>query len=735
MAAARPKLLRAESYPVIPLFRQYARKQEIDSILNEHSFGSFGRPSQLIDELMTDDRISGTIETRIGGLLSAELEIRPARDRRRERKLAELLGGVDDSKGLWPSIVSPAAAFEILKWGHLNGIAVAQIAWERGPAGEWLPRLCPWHPRHLRWDWSARCLKMQTANMGEVALPDLEANPEGDGNWFIWAPHGLALGWLNGMVRSLAHLYLMRQWSHRDWARYCEKHGMSILKALVPQWAKPKEKQDWLDALSNLGSESAVACPTGKKDEGSFDMALVEAQARTWEAFKDFLTLINNGVAIRVLGQNLTTEGGTDGGSRALGQVHDLVRLDKAIEDAGIGDAFSRQILRPWARYNYGDPELAPVVIYHVEPPANLAQEALGLKTLGEGLQALALASDRVDVDAILEAQGVPLLSDEEVAAQQAIDAEQAAEDAAQGIGQGDAADGVDPGAAAPADAPVAARAQARAQTALAVAARAQARAQTALAGAVRRRSYAGLAVVVEHPAGSIRIHHGPDGAEIPVKMMFDYGYLEGWLGSDGEELDCYLGPDENVPDVHVVHQLRAPAFRAHDEDKVMLGFPSADLARDAYLAHRGEPRALSGISIVPLDRFKAKLRRRGPESTSRIRASVSVARAQTVAALLRLAGHTATTLRRGKAGKGKYHDRLRRKGQELAARALAVDLTAIRDEIAALPPGPDWPARLKKRVLERYRGSKTADQLAEIVRKTNILAHLFGNDQAIKEV
>src|SRR5258706_9001706 len=94
--------------------------------------------------------------------------------------------------------------------------------------------------------------------------------------------------------------------------------------------------------------------------------------------------------------------------------------------------------------------------------------------------------------------------------------------------------------------------------------------------------------------------------------MLYDYGYLEGHVGLDGEEVDCYLGPDESVPFVHVVHQLRAPEYRAHDEDKVMLGFADEAEARAGWAAHRDDAdRAYGGMTSMSLERFVAKLARR----------------------------------------------------------------------------------------------------------------------------
>jgi hypothetical protein len=134
------------------------------------------------------------------------------------------------------------------------------------------------------------------------------------------------------------------------------------------------------------------------------------------------------------------------------------------------------------------------------------------------------------------------------------------------------------------------------------------------------RREFAGLPVVVENPAGSIRQWHDRDGRESgSVEMRHDYGFLEGHTGADGEEVDCYLGPDETAKFAHVVHQLAAPDFKRFDEDKVMLGFADEQSAKAAYLAHRNDgDRAYGGMSTIPLEAFTKKLRRRTGEGKIR---------------------------------------------------------------------------------------------------------------------
>lgn len=139
------------------------------------------------------------------------------------------------------------------------------------------------------------------------------------------------------------------------------------------------------------------------------------------------------------------------------------------------------------------------------------------------------------------------------------------------------------------------------------------------------RRKFAGLDVVVENPAGSVRQWYDREGKTSgSVTMKHDYGFIDGHVGKDGEEVDCYLGPNEQAQFCYVVHQLKSPNFGHHDEDKVMLGFDSEASAKEAYLAHRNDgERAYGGMSAIKLDDFKSKLERR--TGTGKIRHEVDM--------------------------------------------------------------------------------------------------------------
>jgi hypothetical protein len=111
--------------------------------------------------------------------------------------------------------------------------------------------------------------------------------------------------------------------------------------------------------------------------------------------------------------------------------------------------------------------------------------------------------------------------------------------------------------------------------------------------------TYQGLTVHVDRPIGTVQQGTDEDGQPWSRTYSCDYGYLPRTTGGDGEELDVFLGTDPDATKAHwVVQQKNDGAF---DELKLLLGFPSADEARAAYLAHVPEKhlRSLETTSIA----------------------------------------------------------------------------------------------------------------------------------------
>lgn len=686
--------------------------------MRDHDYGNFGQSAPFIDEVMTDDRIYGVSGTRIGAILSAPMKFQPAGDSDLERQVADEIGGTNDRRGIWEQMFPTAAAADTLKWGQHLGFAFGKFSWEKS-ADRWLPRLVPWHPSAVRWDWLSRRFVAQTQSGRPITLFRPDEQPRGDGQWLVHCPYGVEYGWRSALIRALAFKYLSRQWTERDHDRLNERQGMGILKAIVPPGnSQPTQRDDFFHSLEQVGNEAVVMCPQNEKGEG-YDVEIAEFTARTWESFNTRRNNLDTDIAIVILGQNLTTE--VKAGSRAAALVHEVLRIDKALQDAKLALVLRAQMLSWYCEYNYGDPDLAPTPIYEVEPPADDQGEANALKTMGEAGSALKAANPRTDLDAIWETNGIPMISEEEFAAQQAERAEQAAAAAeasknAPGAG-GDGEGGGGGGGGPPKGGFPFAKAKPEALSAFEI---------------KKRYEFAGLPVAVENVAGSIRLWTDAEGKETgSTKMLCDYGFIEGHLSGDGEELDCYVGPFAEATDVYVVHQLKAPDYRGHDEDKVMLGFYSADDAKACFLAHRNDARAFGSMSVIPLERFKVALNRRPEGSTRKIRASIDTGRLATERALVALAskGKGSARTAAGNARAAKYQDALTKKAIAAGARALAPSLEHLFEHLSKAESLAEF-----RKKLPGLQHGMDLNGLAKVLHQTNVLSKLAGIEAATKE-
>jgi len=121
------------------------------------------------------------------------------------------------------------------------------------------------------------------------------------------------------------------------------------------------------------------------------------------------------------------------------------------------------------------------------------------------------------------------------------------------------------------------------------------------------RYTYQGMKISVERKKGTYRTWEDRNGKSGKTLMHYDYGYIRNTLGSDGDHVDCYVGPDEEAKYVFIVHQL-VPDTGKHDEEKVMLGFNTYKEAKEAYLKHYNSDKFFGGMTMMHIEKFKRKV-------------------------------------------------------------------------------------------------------------------------------
>lgn len=111
---------------------------------------------------------------------------------------------------------------------------------------------------------------------------------------------------------------------------------------------------------------------------------------------------------------------------------------------------------------------------------------------------------------------------------------------------------------------------------------------------------FQGLPYVVETPKYGIR-----SGKTWMNVSPTDYGYICGFEGADGDDIDCYIGPDPESRVVYVVDQNKIESSN-FDEHKCMLGYSSQSAALIDYMAgHTEGYKIFRAITPLNIDKFK----------------------------------------------------------------------------------------------------------------------------------
>lgn len=397
---------------------EWEKLAPIRRIVRQLDNGDFGDASRLADYVTRDARIRGCLGARVGAIVGTPLDFEPAKIRGRET--AKTRSIAEQVRTLWPRMFPATQIARLLKWGHLVAAAPGELVWDTGE-DLWIPHLKVWHPQFLNWDWSLRRYVLSTYGRLDkevsdpddyrVALPRIDRDIHSDGHWVLWTPHGYEYGWMEGLIRSLAELYLFRRWSQRDHARFNEVHGLPIRKVKTPMGGDIKERDRVLRRLERLGTETTVETPQDAQGYG-YDVTLVEATARGWETFGGSLDRIDADIGAVILGAGTSGPKVASLSEDGRASQDEAVRGDLKAADAEIAGCLQRQALWWFCQYNYGDGSLAPTPVYQLDPPDDEERRTRIYTNLANALQPL--AQHGVDTDQLLEDEGLPMLPEAE---------------------------------------------------------------------------------------------------------------------------------------------------------------------------------------------------------------------------------------------------------------------------------------------------------------------------------
>ena len=329
---------------------------QVRRALSDLNIGIFNTPAMLVDSIVGDSRVSAGLDSRCGGVLGREIDFvvpRKLRDSHEAKKCCRAF------KAAWQTTGQEPVLHDIQTWNVMLGFGPAQVLWDTTKK-QAIPHLRTWHPRYTYYHWLYRCYVAITQ---DNQVPILA----GDGHWLLHAGHGEYRGWMRGAMRAIAPWWLTRNYALRDWSRYSERHGMPIIKAITPANGDPQMVSQFRSDLSTLGQETCVQLPAGVMPGQSYDVQLLEASDGAWQGFQQLIAACDREITLSLLAQNLTTE--VKEGSFAAARVHADVRQALLEADArAYAMTIYMQVARPFAAMNFGDPDLAPRVLWSVAP-------------------------------------------------------------------------------------------------------------------------------------------------------------------------------------------------------------------------------------------------------------------------------------------------------------------------------------------------------------------------------
>lgn len=278
-----------------------------------------------------------------------------------------------------------------------KGFSVSEIVWETSEK-DWQPKkLCWVDPRWFDIDRiDGRTLRLRE-NAGAVPLDPYK---------FVIHNHAAKSGLpiRGGLARIAGWAYLFKNYAVKDWVAFAEIYGQPLRVGKYPPNATPDDRRTLLRAVANIGTDAAAIIPEGmliefvKGDNGAGGPDL----------YAKLCEFLDKQVSKGVLGQTLTTEVGSEGGSRATGQVHNEVRGDiRRSDKKQLAATLTEQIARPIVELNRG-PQKAYPAIKLMEPESHDPEKVV--KIAGEAAK-LGL---RISKEDVLKKTGLKEAADDE---------------------------------------------------------------------------------------------------------------------------------------------------------------------------------------------------------------------------------------------------------------------------------------------------------------------------------
>lgn len=362
---------------------------KLASILKEAVEGDPAEFFELAQEMEERDGHYGSVlATRKLKIAGIEPELHPASDDDKDQEIAQAVR--DDI------LDHPEFVFMLLDVLDAlgKGVSLIQIKWNT-EGNRWKPETFTWiDPRWITFDKKTK---------RQIRIKDKNA-PEGkelaEYGFITHVPRlKSGLPARGGLARLAVWSWLLKSFSVKDWAAFCEIFGQPLRLGRYDGNASAKDKRALLQAVRSIARDAAAIIPK------SMDMELVATKSNGGPVFKDFAEYLDKQISKIILGQTMTADNGS---SMAQAKVHDDVRLDIAQADGKqISFCLQRDLIIPYVNLNFGVQEKYPTI--KIEPT-----EAEDLDLLSKVLERLVKLGLKVSEKEVRDRFGYRELDDDE---------------------------------------------------------------------------------------------------------------------------------------------------------------------------------------------------------------------------------------------------------------------------------------------------------------------------------
>lgn len=368
--------------------------KKLAGMLRDADTGNLAAQCDLFEEMEERDaHLMAEMGKRKRALLTLDYSIVPpnnadATEKKNTAWLQEIVGDMEDLDQMildMADAIGKAFSFLELEWGNIGTTWFPKAHWrEQG----WF--MHPFNePHNIR--------LVSSDGQGEALQP------------FGWIRHihKAKSGYVSrsALSRVLTWPFLFKNYGIRDLAELLEIFGIPIRLGKYPVGSTKEEKNTLLQALVNMGHNSAGIIPDGMEVE------FKEAAAASHIPHLSLVEWCERSMSKAILGGTLTSQADGKSSTNALGNVHNEVRTDLRNGDIKlVANTLKRDLLYPLLALNGRapvDPRRTPSIVFDT-------QEAEDLQQYATALPKLAASGLRIPVNWAHDKLRIPLAKDGE---------------------------------------------------------------------------------------------------------------------------------------------------------------------------------------------------------------------------------------------------------------------------------------------------------------------------------